>query len=61
MDRALLILDLDETVVWATEEEPAHGFDFRAFRYFVTKRPHLDTFLSAVRQWYQLAVWSSSG
>lgn len=22
MDQALLILDLDETVVWATEEEP---------------------------------------
>ena len=60
MGPALLILDLDETVVWATEEEPSDGFDFRAFKYFVKKRPHLDAFLHAVRQWYELAVWSSS-
>lgn len=60
MDQALLILDLDETLVWATEEEPGDGFDFRAFCYFVKKRPHLDTFLSTVRKWYQLAAWSSS-
>lgn len=60
MERALLILDLDETVVWATEREPQHGFDFRAAEYFVRKRPHLDAFLHAVRGWYELAVWSSS-
>ncbi len=60
MDRPLLILDLDETVIRATEEEPPNGFDFRAFRYFVRKRPHLDTFLRTVRQWYDLAVWSAS-
>ena len=60
MEPILLILDLDETVVWATEEEPPDGFDFRAFKYFVKRRPHLDTFLQAVREWYELAVWSSS-
>ena len=60
MQPALLIMDLDETLVWATEEEPAGGFDFWAFRYFVTKRPHLDTFLETARRWYRLAVWSSS-
>jgi RNA polymerase II subunit A small phosphatase-like protein len=52
---------LDETIIWATEEKPDDGFDFRIFRYFVKKRPHLDTFLHTVRQWYDLAVWSSSG
>lgn len=57
---ALLILDLDETLIWATENEPSDGFDFRAFTYFVKKRPHLDTFLHTVRRWYELAVWSSS-
>ena len=60
MEPALLILDLDETLVWASENEPHDGFDFRAFNYFVKKRPHLDAFLGAVRQWYELAVWSSS-
>lgn len=60
MEPALLILDLDETLIWATQEEPPDGFDFRAFTYFVKKRPHLDEFLHAVRQWYKLAVWSSS-
>lgn len=61
MQRPLLILDLDETVVSATHEEPRDGYDFRVFRYFVKKRPHLDVFLRTVRQWYDLAVWSSSG
>ena len=61
MNRPLLILDLDETIVWATEEEPYDGFDFRTTRYFVKKRPHLEEFLRTVRQWYDLAVWSSSG
>lgn len=61
MERPLLVLDLDETIVWAAEEQPPSGFDFKAFEYFVTKRPHLDTFLQAVRKCYDLAVWSSSG
>jgi RNA polymerase II subunit A small phosphatase-like protein len=59
--RPLLILDLDETIVSATEEQPHDGFDFRVFRYFVPKRPYLDKFLQAVHNWYELAVWSSSG
>lgn len=61
MERALLILDLDETLVRASQEEPRDGFDFRVSNYFVKKRPHLDAFLLAVRGWYELAVWSSSG
>jgi len=28
MEPALLILDLDETLVWATEEKPSKRFDF---------------------------------
>ncbi len=61
MERPLLILDLDETIVWASEEQPPGGFDFKAFQYYVKRRPHLDTFLRSVRRWYDLAVWSSSG
>lgn len=61
MEGPLLILDLDETIIWSTEEQPPCGFDFKALGYFVTRRPHLDTFLLAVRRCYDLAVWSSSG
>jgi RNA polymerase II subunit A small phosphatase-like protein len=61
VERPLLILDLDETVVWASEREPSDGYDFRAFHYFVRKRPHLESFLATVGQWYELGVWSSSG
>jgi RNA polymerase II subunit A small phosphatase-like protein len=59
--RPLLILDLDETLVWATEDKQDGICDFRAFRYYVTKRPHLDRFLETVSLWFKLAVWTSSG
>lgn len=61
MEHALLILDLDETIIWATEEDTSEGFDFWAFEYRIRKRPHLDAFLRDVARWYHLAVWSSSG
>jgi Dullard-like phosphatase family protein len=60
VEQALLILDLDETLIWASEEEPSDGCDFRVPPYFVKKRPHLEEFLGRTRKWYQLAVWTSS-
>lgn len=61
MERPLLILDLDETLISSIELEPPFGYDFKVFHYFVRKRPHVDEFLRTVRQWYDLAVWTSSG
>jgi TFIIF-interacting CTD phosphatase-like protein len=58
--RPLLILDLDETLVWATEEEPRGGCDFRVLQYHVTRRPHLATFLDSVIEWFDVGVWTSS-
>jgi len=60
-ERPLLILDLDETLVWATREASEAPFDFRVFGYYVTKRPHLQTFLENVFLWFDVAVWTSSG
>ena len=60
-DRPLLILDLDETLIRATVGEPPGGCDFRTKRYHVVKRPHLDRFLETTADWYEHAVWSSSG
>lgn len=58
--RNLLILDLDETLIFATEEKLQAPADFEVFQYFVYKRPHLDEFIRQVSQWYDLAVWSSA-
>lgn len=61
MDRALLILDLDETLVYATHERGEIDPDFRLFDYYVKKRPHLDEFLDRIFALFDVAVWTSSG
>jgi carboxy-terminal domain RNA polymerase II polypeptide A small phosphatase len=59
-DKILLILDLDETLIHSSDEEPEEGFDFKVFNYFVVKRPYLDHFLDECSHYFKLAVWSSS-
>lgn len=58
--KTLLILDLDETLVYATEQKLDREADFLAFDYFVYKRPYLDAFLNELQKHYLLAVWSSA-
>lgn len=58
--RPLLILDLDETLIAAVEEEGPWPCDFRVGPYHVRKRPHLDNFLGGVKKHYDLAIWSSA-
>jgi RNA polymerase II subunit A small phosphatase-like protein len=59
-DKLLLILDLDETLVYASDDPPPTRVDFRVGPYGVMKRPHVHAFLAAVREWFDLAVWTSS-
>ncbi len=59
-DRILLVLDLDETLVHASEAPLDRRADFTVFGYHVYRRPHLDAFLASVAQSYDLAVWSSA-
>lgn len=61
MERKLLILDLDETLIHAVESELEYPCDFKVEDYFVYKRPHLQEFLESVRSDFDLAVWTSSG
>jgi TFIIF-interacting CTD phosphatase-like protein len=61
MRKKLLILDLDETVVFATEQKLARDEDFRVAEYFVYKRPGLDRFISFAFEHFNLAVWTASG
>lgn len=58
-ERPLLILDLDETVVHASEYE-LRAADFHVAGLFVYKRPHLDEFLRELSPHFQFAVWTSS-
>lgn len=61
MTRHLLILDLDETLIHATEGSLERPPDFTVFEYAVYKRPFVDEFLAQVSEWFDLALWSSSG
>jgi RNA polymerase II subunit A small phosphatase-like protein len=59
-DPALLILDVDESLVFATEAPVRAGHDFDCGGYTVYCRPFLDEFLQRVRAHFRLAVWSSA-
>lgn len=61
MDRLLVILDLDETLVYAADTPLSTRPDFTAANYAVYRRPHLDAFLQGLREQYRLAVWTASG
>lgn len=60
--KPLLILDLDETLVLATEKVlPDRQPDFKQGAYFIYLRPHLAAFLCRMAEHYDLAVWSAAG
>lgn len=58
--RTLLILDLDETLIYATERPLDRPADFAVYGYHVYRRPHLDVFLAECARHFELAVWSSA-
>jgi RNA polymerase II subunit A small phosphatase-like protein len=60
MNRLLLILDLDETLIFATETALERARDFRVGPYHVYRRPRLDEFLQVCATHFDLAVWTSA-
>lgn len=60
-DRLALMLDLDETLVYASDIELDRPADFRALDYHVYRRPHLQAFLDHVLARFDVGVWTSSG
>jgi RNA polymerase II subunit A small phosphatase-like protein len=58
--RILLILDLDETLISATEEPPQRGHEFTVGPYAIARRPYLAEFLSACSACFRLAIWSAA-
>jgi len=58
-DKALLILDLDETLIHSTSKELGRPCDFKVFNFYVYKRPCLDQFLKQAFLNYKVAIWST--
>jgi len=56
----LLVFDLDETLVHATEV-PQREPDFRVFEYSIYRRPYLAQFLKVCSEHFEIGVWSSAG
>lgn len=61
MEKLLLILDLDETLVYACPKGSAEKCDFETEKYCVVKRPYLDNFLEFCFSNYQVAIWTTGG
>jgi hypothetical protein len=59
-DPILLILDLDETLIYATEAPLGRGHDFLVGPYSVYRRPHLAEFLASCSACSRLAFWSTA-
>lgn len=56
----LLILDLDETLIHATEIVLGFPADFKFDKYFVYKRPDLEQFLIDISKHFTVGIWSSA-
>ncbi|KAB1160484.1 HAD family hydrolase [Tenacibaculum aiptasiae] len=59
-EKILLILDLDETLIHATETKLEIDSDFQYVQYYVYKRPNLMKFLTEMNKYFKLAIWSSA-
>jgi carboxy-terminal domain RNA polymerase II polypeptide A small phosphatase len=56
----LLVLDIDETLVKATDNPLNRAADLRFREYFVYRRPYLDEFLEYCFKNFDVGVWSSA-
>jgi RNA polymerase II subunit A small phosphatase-like protein len=56
----LLILDLDETLIYAAEEPLQREPDFLIGSYSIYRRPYLADFLTSCSACFRLAVWSTA-
>ncbi len=60
MNKKLLILDLDETLIYSSETLLNRKPDFYTGTFFTYKRPHLTEFLEFCFETFSVAVWTSS-
>ncbi len=55
-----MILDLDETLIFAEETPLDRNADFVVGQFFVYKRPYLQEFIKFCTENFDVAVWTSS-
>lgn len=55
----LLILDVNETLIHASQHELSYSSDFCFEHFYVYKRPYLNDFLIKVSEFYDIGLWSS--
>lgn len=60
-DQKLLVLDLDETLVFASDVALSREADFRIGPYHMYERPHVHQFIAHVLERFQVGVWTASG
>ena len=58
--RPLLVLDLDETIIYSTDAEIPGLTVFRASGHHTHVRPHLNEFLEYVSKSFRIAVWTAA-
>ena len=58
--KKLLLLDIDETLIYATEAPLPRQADFLVDQYHIYKRPFLKVFFLNCLDWFEVAVWTSS-
>ena len=56
----LLVLDLDETLLFADEKPIDRPHDHHVAPYYIYRRPYLEPFLAHVSKLFEIAVWTSS-
>lgn len=59
-DQPLLILDIDETLLFAATQPLTHQWHYKAERTWIYKRPYVDEFLDYCATYFQLGVWTSA-
>ena len=59
LPKILLILDLDETLIYSSEHELEREADFKVGSYFTYKRPHLEAFLEMCFEHFEVGVWTA--
>lgn len=61
MKTKLVILDLDETLIFGTPTKLDRDEDFKVFDYYIYKRPYLNEFILEIYKHFKIAIWSSAG
>ncbi|MEL6166068.1 MAG: HAD family hydrolase, partial [Cyanobacteria bacterium J06628_3] len=56
----LLILDIDETLIYSSEKQLDRIPDFKLDKYFVYTRPGLEEFILNCSKLFNLAIWTAS-